>query len=847
MPLRSFPTARCLLGLVAVLALGSTLLHWSPPAVAAEGKLFLASTNSAGELGNHTSLYSRVNAQALSADGTKVVFHSEATNLHPADTHPGTDIYVKDLADGRLGLVSVRDDGVKANAPSRHPAISGDGTKVAFETEATNLDPRDTDDRVDLYVKDLLSGSLALASTDSAGNKSFSGASGSSLSADGTKLAFASTGALSREQPIGDIAIYVKDLLSGHVQVASVAPDGRVAQVNGNGQLSGDGSRVVFASPTTLVPADSDNSFDPAHNRSDVYVKDLTTGDLLLADTTASGEKAELGAHGGSISGDGTRVAFSTESTNLDPRHPEQTTTVYVKDLASGALFLAGISEGGVIVGSYGAILSPDGSRVGFDAGTDPDEANGDGETDVYVKDLVTGALMLASSSASGANTAGDLWLGGLSANGARVVFTSGSPLTPEDDNNTWDVYVKTFSSVGPTTTSSSSHKDKDKDKGNGKVKDKEKGKDKDKASTTTSTSTPTSTSTTTTTVPGDATITTYAGNGVAGYSGDGGPATSASLAMDAGFAYCIRQPCAPTDNLLRDAGLALRADGSLYIADVLNNRVRKVAPSGEISTVAGTGARGYSGDDGPATAAALADPRGLAFDGTGNLYIADAGNHVVRKVDLAGAISTVAGSGVKGAGHNYSDDGGPATQAALCYPQGVVLDGADSLYIADTCNSSVRKVDAQGVITTVAGGPTAVYSADAGDGKQAVEVTLRAPGALALDNAGNIYVGGNDTLWKVEAGGTLRSLGDDIWAAGLAFDGESNLYFSAIFRYAVARLNLTTGEITVVAGTSGTWGNSGDGGPATQARLGSPTGLALGPSGLFIADAYSQRVRAVR
>lgn len=813
-----------LVGLLAVLLFVSALPDGGSPAVAAAGEVVLASTSSSGATANGASFYVRVNREPLSSDGARVVFHSEATNLDPRDIDAVPDVYAKDRTSGMLQLISVRADGVKGNGASRHPAISGNGRKVAFETESTNLDPRDTDEHADLYVKDLVTGELALASTDRDGNKSYNGASGSSLSTDGTKLAFASSGGLAADHPTGNLAIYVKDLDSGRLQVASVGPDGRVAEVYGNGQLSGDGSRVVFGTPTTLLPADGDNNFDPADNKFDVYVKDLTTGEVLLADTTASGEKPDLGASAGSISANGTKVAFSTHSTNLDPRHPEQTSNVYVKDLVAGTLSLAGISESDVIVESGGAVLSADGTRVAFDAKTDPDGVTGDGDPDVYVKDLTTGVLLLASSTPSWDNTTGYMSLGGISGDGQRVAFTAGSPLTPEDTNETWDVYVKGLFDGATETKKTKKDKVKDKDKGN------------------------TTTSTTTTTVPAGSTITTYAGNGVAGYSGDGGSATSASISLDAGFTYCIREPCSPTDNILRDAGLALGADGSLYVADVENNRVRKVAPSGEITTVAGTGVREYSGDGGPATAAALADPRGLALDRAGNLYIADAGNHVVRRVDLGGAISTVAGSGTKGSGsHNYTDDGGPATEAALCYPQGVALDGAGALYIADTCNSSVRKVDGAGAITTVVGGPAATYGPEEGDGKPGLQVWLRGPGALAVDSIGNLYVGSNSTMWRLDTTGTLSLLADDVAAAGMALKGESDLYFSALSRGVVARLDLQTREITVVAGTVGGWGYSGDGGPATQAELRSPSGLALGAAGLFIADTENQRIRVVR
>ena len=174
--------------------------------------------------------------------------------------------------------------------------------------------------------------------------------------------------------------------------------------------------------------------------------------------------------------------------------------------------------------------------------------------------------------------------------------------------------------------------------------------------------------------------ITTVAGTGDEGFSGDGGPATSARL----------NRPWA----------IALDGAGNLYITDLRNIRIRKVDTSGTITTVAGTGEEGFSGDGGPATSAQLFGPRGVALDGAGNLYIADTGNIRIRKVDTAGTITTVAGTGVFG----FSGDGGPATSAQLNGDRGIALDGAGNLYIAEFVNRRIRKMDTSGTITTVAG-----------------------------------------------------------------------------------------------------------------------------------------------
>jgi hypothetical protein len=167
-------------------------------------------------------------------------------------------------------------------------------------------------------------------------------------------------------------------------------------------------------------------------------------------------------------------------------------------------------------------------------------------------------------------------------------------------------------------------------------------------------------------------TITTVAGTGKAAYSGDGGSATSAALHTP--------------------SGVTIDGSGSLYIADTGNSVVRKVTSAGSISTVAGSGKAGYTGDSGPATSAEIAGPMSVAVDGSANLYIATQGNQAIRKVSASGTISTVAGDGLLG----YTGDGGPATNARLWAPGCVTLDGSGDLYIADTLNNVIRKVSSE-------------------------------------------------------------------------------------------------------------------------------------------------------
>jgi len=301
--------------------------------------------------------------------------------------------------------------------------------------------------------------------------------------------------------------------------------------------------------------------------------------------------------------------------------------------------------------------------------------------------------------------------------------------------------------------------------------------------------------------------VTVVAGKGYAGYSGDGGLATNATL--DLSGIYIGTTPA-----------IALDASGNLFIADTVNNVIRRVdATTATITTVAGNGTNGYSGDGGPATSASLSFPGGIALDASGDLYIAD-GNSVIRRVDAAtGIITTVAGN------HNlnciYTGDGRAATSAGLCSPAGVGLDGSGNLFIADTYDNVVRRVDASsGIIATVAGKYSIGYSY-LGDGGPATQAGLNTPSCVTVDASGNLFIG----------------------------DANNEV---------IRRVDAKSGLITTVAGngpgTAGLGGGfSGDGGPATSAQLNlgefylSVTSIAVDASGdLFIPDTYNNRVRKV-
>jgi hypothetical protein len=273
--------------------------------------------------------------------------------------------------------------------------------------------------------------------------------------------------------------------------------------------------------------------------------------------------------------------------------------------------------------------------------------------------------------------------------------------------------------------------------------------------------------------------ISTFAGNGTQGYTGDGGAATAAELNYPTGVAFdavgnvyiadeqnnVIRMVNTSgiittavgggssglgdggnaTDAELTDPrGVALDVVGNLYISDLASNRIRKVTTSGIITTVAGNGTVGFSGDGGQATAAELYYPSGVAFDNFGNMYIADEQNNVIRMVNTSGIITTVVGSGT----HGFSGDGGAATAAEIGLPYSVAFDAVGNLYIADNSNSRIRMVNTSGIITTVVGGG----SSGLGDGGNATDAELTDPAGVALDAVGNLYIAdfANESIRKV-------------------------------------------------------------------------------------------------
>ncbi len=330
------------------------------------------------------------------------------------------------------------------------------------------------------------------------------------------------------------------------------------------------------------------------------------------------------------------------------------------------------------------------------------------------------------------------------------------------------------------------------------------------------------------------------AGTGFGGYTGDGGAATNAQLAHPYGIAF--------------DAGR------NLYIADGVNHCVRKVTPAGIITTIAGTGTAGHTGDGGPATAATCRYPHGIVIDPDGSIIFTENGNHCIRKIAPSGIISTIAGTGLP----VFSGDGGPATAAGVIGPGGICRDGAGNLYYCDGASSSIthiRKIDPAGIITTVAGSGASTYS---GDGLPATDAGFSSPTDITLDASGNLLFTswGDHRIRKIGTDGIISTIagvsfsgygGEGLpatatqlnYPAFLAVDTIGNIIFSDQINHRLRKIN-TSGLIVTVAG-NGTMAYAGDGGPATAANLNSPMGVHISGNGVIcFADMQNNVVRKI-
>ena len=335
-----------------------------------------------------------------------------------------------------------------------------------------------------------------------------------------------------------------------------------------------------------------------------------------------------------------------------------------------------------------------------------------------------------------------------------------------------------------------------------------------------------------------DGIITTIAGNGKAGFGGDNGPALKASLNFPAGLCH---------DEV-----------GNLYVADRNNHRIRRIDTSGIITTVAGTGTPDWSGDGGPAVEADLNYPSDLVCDGKGNLYISDRSNNRIRKVDSKGVISTVVGLGLP----EFGGDFGPATEAFLKYPFGIDLDNKGNLYIADRGNNRIRKVDSQGIITTVAGDGTHFFSGDYGP---ATRASLAYPTDVVADNKGNLYIAdrNNNRVRQVDPLGIMTTVmgigryeynGDNEIASettlhlpfALELSGDGKLIIVDRNHFRIRSMDLKSHSVATLAGNGNSWFR-GDGGPGNGATLEFPSGIVADSKGnIIFSDKMNNRLRFI-
>lgn len=335
--------------------------------------------------------------------------------------------------------------------------------------------------------------------------------------------------------------------------------------------------------------------------------------------------------------------------------------------------------------------------------------------------------------------------------------------------------------------------------------------------------------------------ISTYAGTSPKGFAGDGGPAAKAQLND-------------PT-------GVARGPDGAIYFCDTANHRIRKVTPDGKITTVAGNGEAGWSGDGGPATAAKLNEPYEVRFDKSGNVYWVERLSHTVRRLEIkTGIVTTIAGNGTPG----FSGDGGPANKAQLNEPHSIGLDQRGDIYVCDIKNHRVRKVDMKtGIISTFAGNGERKPTPDTA---RFATSPLHGPRALDFDKDGNLWVAlreGNAVLKLDIARGTAHHIagngkkgftGDGGPAKeaslngpkGLSVGPNGNVFIADTENHAIRMIDVKTGMIHLVAGT-GVRGNGPEGDP-TQCKLNRPHGVFVASDGsVFIGDSENERVRVIR
>ncbi|AWK88095.1 Ig-like domain-containing protein [Azospirillum thermophilum] len=376
---------------------------------------------------------------SLSGDGSRVAFQGYAYNLVADDTNSAADIFVKDMATGTIVRASTAGDGTQANGFSYFPSLSNDGSRVAFYSYATNLVAGDGNGVADVFVKTLATGALTLVSTSTTGVRGNGDSTYLSLSGQGNHVAFMSEATnLVTGDGNGVADIFVKDLTSGTLTRASTSAAGVEADAACYKPiLSADGGKVAFFSTASNLVAGDGNG------TWDVFVKDMASGAVTRASTASDGSQANGYSYDGWLSGDGRKVAFVSHATNLVAGDSNGVADIFVKDLITGALVRVSTAADGTQANGDSAnpVLSADGTKVIFHSNASNLVAgDGNGASDIFVKDLITGSITRIAEDPSGDGLS-------LSADGSHAGFHSNVPtLVSGDSNDRWDVFVADIS-----------------------------------------------------------------------------------------------------------------------------------------------------------------------------------------------------------------------------------------------------------------------------------------------------------------------------------------------------------------------------------------------------------------
>ncbi len=411
---------------------------------AAPGDTVRCSVSSAGEGGNDESIHASV-----TSDGRYVVFASRADNLAAGDSNESMDVFLKDMSTGGIIRCSTSSSGAESNGDSRRPAISADGRYVVFESIADNLVSNDTNLKRDIFRKDINTGELVRCSTSSSGAEAARCSYRPAISGDGRYTAFESYASnLVMNDTNNEVDIFVKDLQTGAVVRCSTSAEGE--QANERCQypaMSFSGRYVAFSSWASNLVPDDDNEV------SDVFRKDMMTGEITVCSANEAGTAGNERSFHPAISADGRYIAFASHASNLVLNDSNQVTDVFLKDMDTGALTMCSASphKGQANGISQCPSISPEGAYVAFEtvaSNLAPDDTNR--HEDIYVKEIDTGTLVRRSTSSSGEQGKTGSFQPCLSADGIYLVFYSGaSEFVPDDLQGFFDVFRKELTAGG--------------------------------------------------------------------------------------------------------------------------------------------------------------------------------------------------------------------------------------------------------------------------------------------------------------------------------------------------------------------------------------------------------------